>query len=163
MLKCSEEEVAAEFVYLSNNFLVLGVVKFLSLTCVLDAGDILHIGSVPFFPLWWWAALSVALLPCNVSSHLWPLTCLCSAVLLPVKHQVVVSLNITAQSLHVFLNIVGQSQLSPNQDCIGQGSDGEEDGDWEQQLRLQTTTNTYWHGILIKHTTIMSSINSSLN
>lgn len=38
-----------------NSFLGLGMMKFLSLTYVLDAGGTLHVGSV-FFPLWWWEA-----------------------------------------------------------------------------------------------------------
>lgn len=171
-LKCSGEEVAIQYINLWNSFLVLEMMKFLSLTCVLDAGGILHVGSVLFSPLWWWEA-PPPFLPYDISSHLWYLHCLCSAIALPVKHQVMVFLDITpqshpiflniiGQSYHILLNITGQSQHAPNQDPTGGANDGVENGDWKQQLGLQTTNSTYQHGInYITNMTITFSINTS--
>lgn len=111
MLRYSEEEVAIECVNLWNTFL--------------DGG-----GEIPFSDLcagcWWhspgWVGVlhtvvmwgTSALLPCNSSSQLWHLPCLCNAILLPRRYQVMVFFNVTTQSHHIFLNIIGQSCHAQN-------------------------------------------------
>lgn len=81
---------------------------------------------------------------CGDLRHCSYLPCSCSATVLPVKPQVTVFLNITTQSRHVFLNIMGQLwHAGPkSRDHTGRGSDGDENGDWERQLGLQSTILT---------------------
>lgn len=90
---------------------------------------------------WWWPSPGrisilpivvmwgmVVLLVYNLSPHLWYLPCLliCSAILLPLKYQGVVFVNITIQSCYAFLNLIGQSMLClKSQDHTGRGSDRE--------------------------------------
>lgn len=140
MLRYSEEEVA--------KLLSLGVVKFFSLIHVLDACGLFQARSV-FFQLWWSEVLLILAL--FVQCHITP----CE-----------ISDNSISEHNHSIASCVSEHNGSimsypKSWDHSGRGSCGEENGDWEWQLGLQITNNTYQLAIdCITNITTTFSINS---
>lgn len=124
-------------------------------------------GAIPFWPLCWvlvpFSRLNQCPAHCGDVRQCSYLSCLCSAILLPVKYQVTVFLNITTQSRHVFLNIMGQSRHVPNHGItlveeVMEKRMVTRNGNWDYN------PSTYQHGTdYITNITTTFSINTSLN